>query len=194
MRGTDGSLLATGRNRLHEHDAGDDVLAGSSLAHAEMNVLAKLRYRAHDDDDAHPYTTLQPCVQCLAAIRLSPIRVVHVLAPDPLWRGIEAMRDLHPIVAANWPEIVQLDVSEWSVLALLVPTMHLAPRAGISDVWSTRLPALTALATRVTEAGTIADLDEAAVDVVGVALHMWDDLTRCVPEVEALKDVDDSSV
>jgi tRNA(Arg) A34 adenosine deaminase TadA len=33
----DGTVVATGRNRILEHDPGDDVLAGSSLAHAEMN-------------------------------------------------------------------------------------------------------------------------------------------------------------
>jgi tRNA(Arg) A34 adenosine deaminase TadA len=35
-----GETVATGRNRLAEQDPGDDVLAGTSLAHAEMNVLA----------------------------------------------------------------------------------------------------------------------------------------------------------
>ena len=42
----DGEITATGRNRLAERDPGDDVLAGSSLAHAEMNALAKLRWGA----------------------------------------------------------------------------------------------------------------------------------------------------
>ncbi|HMK10115.1 MAG TPA: hypothetical protein VK461_00890, partial [Acidimicrobiales bacterium] len=40
----DGEIAATGRNRLAESDPGADVLAGTSLAHAEMNALAKLRW------------------------------------------------------------------------------------------------------------------------------------------------------
>src|SRR3954466_13784749 len=62
-------LLTTGRNRLAENDPGDDVLAGTSLAHAEMNALAKLRWGA-DPDGLQLWTTLQPCLQCLGAIRL----------------------------------------------------------------------------------------------------------------------------
>ena len=37
-----GQVFATGRNRLAERDPGDDVLAGNSLAHAELNALAKV--------------------------------------------------------------------------------------------------------------------------------------------------------
>jgi tRNA(Arg) A34 adenosine deaminase TadA len=40
----DGETLATGRNRLAESDPGEVVLAGTSLAHAELNALAKLRW------------------------------------------------------------------------------------------------------------------------------------------------------
>ena len=44
----DGTVVATGRNRLMEHEPGEDLLAGTSLAHAEMNALGKLRWRGHD--------------------------------------------------------------------------------------------------------------------------------------------------
>lgn len=73
-------VVATGRNRLNEHHAGDDVLAGTSLAHAEMNALAKLRWRQHRGAELHLWTTLEPCLQCLGAIRLSEVTHVHVLA------------------------------------------------------------------------------------------------------------------
>ena len=127
-----GRVIATGRNRLLEADAGDDPIAGTSLAHAEINALAKLRFRAHEDDDLELYTTLQPCLQCLGAIRLAPVRRVTVLAPDPLWVGIEKIRDATPFVAASWPQIRTLASSEWSVLALLFadPSRARAPAAG----------------------------------------------------------------
>ena len=47
---------------------------GSALAHAETNVLARLPF--HSRQDLVLTTTLEPCLQCAAAIRLGPIAVV----------------------------------------------------------------------------------------------------------------------
>src|SRR5262245_898530 len=81
------AVVATGRNRVAETDPGDDALSGSSLAHAEMNALAKLRWGPRRTDGPELWTTLQPCLQCTAAIRLSQVRTVDVLAPDPVFRS-----------------------------------------------------------------------------------------------------------
>ena len=67
----EGEITATGRNRLAEHDPGDDVLAGSSLAHAEMNT-AREAAMGCEPLGLQLWTTLQPCLQCLGAIRLQP--------------------------------------------------------------------------------------------------------------------------
>ncbi|MDJ0771338.1 MAG: nucleoside deaminase [Ilumatobacter sp.] len=178
----DGTEVATGRNRLLEDVPGDDVIAGSSLAHAELNALAKLGYRQHEDDDLELHTTLQPCVQCLAAIRLSPVRRVRVLAPDPLWAGTERMHELTPYLAARWPGIEMLPVGEWTVFALVFPTAHVAGRISVGGLWATTLPETTALAERVHDAlGATMDAGES---VVAAAGELWSDLTRCVDEVE----------
>lgn len=139
-----GAVIAVGRNRINETDPGDDVLAGTSLAHAEMNVLAKLPFRGHEAIALH--TTLQPCVQCLGAIRLSSVSSVSILAPDPLFRGVERMRDLTPFMARRWPEIRQRPVDEWSVMALLSPTMHMFGHPTLSTTWTDTLPQVAALA------------------------------------------------
>src|SRR5262245_24048760 len=91
----EGLIVATGRNRLVEQDPGDDQLAGTSLAHAELNALAKL---AWGDRTAKLtlWTTLQPCLQCTGAIRMSRIDRVQVLAPDPLFREVDRVRDISP--------------------------------------------------------------------------------------------------
>jgi tRNA(adenine34) deaminase len=93
-------IVATGRNRLAESDPGDDVLAGTSLAHAELNALARLRWGGHADG-LQLWTTLQPRLQCLGAIRLSVVAEVHVLAPDPLFRGVEGARHLNPFIGSR---------------------------------------------------------------------------------------------
>lgn len=180
--------VATGRNRLFEHDPGEDLLAGSSLAHAEMNALAKLKMRQHEDDGLVLHTTLQPCVQCLGAIRLSPVRGVRVLAPDPIFRGIERLRDINAYVAGNWPVIEQLPITEWSVLSLLFPTHTAVFWSSQLDQWTERLPQLTALAERVVADGTLVEHAIAGGDVVALAAALWTDLGEGIAEVQALAD------
>ncbi len=141
----DGEITATGRNRLAEHDPGDDVLAGSSLAHAEMNALAKLRWGA-SPSGLQLWTTLQPCLQCLGAIRLSPVRHVHALAPDPLFRGVERGRELNEFIGRDWPTFIELEVDEWSVFSLLLQT-HVTTFWGVNvPGWNEALPSIKALA------------------------------------------------
>ncbi|MFW2333750.1 hypothetical protein [Ilumatobacter sp.] len=177
-----GAVLAVGRNRLHESDPGDDALAGTSLAHAELNVLAKLPFRAHESVVLH--TTLQPCLQCLAAIRLSSVSRVHVLAPDPLWRGIERIRDVTSFVARRWPSIEQHPVDEWSAFALLSPTRHMSSHPQLGETWTSTLPGVTA----VSIAAEADRLFHGADSVVEAADRVWDQLSACIDEVAAVAD------
>jgi tRNA(Arg) A34 adenosine deaminase TadA len=176
----DGELLATGRNRIHESDPGDDVLAGTSLAHAELNVLAKLPYRAHDDVVLH--TTLQPCVQCLGAIRLSSVTSVHVLAPDPLFRGVERMRELTPYMGRRWPSIEQRPLDEWAAFALLYPTYHILDHPKFGDAWTAVLPTVSEVV-RDVERRRVYD---GATTATEAAERIWDRLGACRDEIEAL--------
>ncbi|MFP5487029.1 MAG: nucleoside deaminase [Acidimicrobiia bacterium] len=181
-----GHLVATGRNRILEVDPGEDVIANSSLAHAEMNVLAKLPYRRFEDAGLELHTTLQPCIQCLGAIRLSSIRHVHVLAPDPLWRGIERIVEHNAFLARNWPTIEEVPVTEWSVFALLLPT-HLAAFWGnAAPGWHEAVPVVAALARELVASGELvaAAADGASLDEVAGSL--WVRLSACVDEVTTL--------
>jgi tRNA(Arg) A34 adenosine deaminase TadA len=176
----DGSIVANGRNRLHETEPGDDLIAGSSLAHAEINALGKLRFREHEQDDLELYTTLQPCLQCLGAIRLSPVRAVHILAPDPLWIGVEQLRHVTAHVGLRWPAIRTLAASEWSVLALISPTRHALAHPVIGGPWRRELPETSELA---------ASIDPATLSggrAADTANAHWADLSSCVDEVERL--------
>lgn len=175
----DGDVIARGRNRLHETDRGDDAVAGTSLAHAEVNALSKLRFRVHEDRGLVLHTTLQPCLQCLGAIRLSPVQRVVILAPDPLWLGVEQVRTLSPFIGARWPVIETLPASAWSVFALLSPTRHALDHPRISAPWRAALPRTSELA---------AALDPATLDgpLADAVAEWWSDLEACVPEVEEL--------
>jgi tRNA(Arg) A34 adenosine deaminase TadA len=182
----DDGVIATGRNRLNEHDPGDDVLAGTSLAHAELNALAKLRWRQHRGAELHLWTTLEPCLQCLGAIRLSEVTHIHVLSPDPLFRGIEQVRDLSPFLASNWPTIEHRAVDEWAGLALLFQTHVGVFWSASAPGWNERLPGVAALAGELVASGQLLELATTGASLADVAEQLWPRLTKVVPEVAAL--------
>ena len=79
----DGRIVATGRNAIHETHA-DSPLQGSRLAHAEMNALIRLSQTAVPPQSCTLYTTLEPCMMCLGAIRMMRIKAVQFACADPL--------------------------------------------------------------------------------------------------------------
>jgi tRNA(Arg) A34 adenosine deaminase TadA len=82
---TDGEIIHASRNRVNDQDGPHGEVFGSSLAHAEMNVLARLGFRQHQN--LVLTTTLQPCLQCAGAIRLARIGTVRFAGHDAYWDG-----------------------------------------------------------------------------------------------------------
>ena len=80
LSGPSGAIVARGRNRIL--DAPGQRLAGSRLAHAEVDVLAQLssssRYRDHV-----LYSTLEPCLLCVGATLYSTVGRIEYAAADP---------------------------------------------------------------------------------------------------------------
>lgn len=81
----DGTIVHAARNRVFDEDGPHGEIFGSYLAHAETNVLARLRSRAHRN--LVLTTTLEPCLQCAAAIRIGPIGTVRFAGQDRYWDG-----------------------------------------------------------------------------------------------------------
>ena len=185
-------VVVTGRNRLAEHDAGDDVLAGTSLAHAEMNALAKLRWGLYRNDHLVLWTTLEPCLQCLGAIRLSAIKEVRVLAPDPLFRAIHrGARTLSPFIESGWPLIVERPADEWAVFGLLLQT-HIGVFWNASvPGWNEALPSIAALATDLIASAELLDMAAATCTLTDVVEQLWSRLGGCVGDVVRLASAED---
>lgn len=181
-----GEVVATGRNRIHETDPGDDVVANTSLAHAEMNVVAKMPYRKYEGAGVELHTTLQPCIQCLGAIRLSSIKQVHVLAPDPIWRDIERIADHNEFLARNWPSIDELEVTGWSAFAVLLPTYRMLVNGTLPPGWAEHVPRLTALAEQLAASGEIDAAVEQHVALEQIVDALWSRLAQCTDELAAL--------
>lgn len=81
----DGAIVHAARNRVTDGKGPPGEIFGSSLAHAEMNALARLPFRT--TTLVTMTTTLEPCIQCSAAIRLGPVAAVRYAGADPLWEG-----------------------------------------------------------------------------------------------------------
>lgn len=96
-----GELLVATRNRVRDTAAPPGETAGTSVAHAELNALAHLPFRA--PRELVLTTSLQPCLQCAAAIRMAPIARVRVLGSDRLWDGCHDFSALNPWVGRRPP-------------------------------------------------------------------------------------------
>ena len=81
----DGEIIHAARNRVSDRDGPRGEVFGSSLAHAEINVLARLEFRRYRN--LVLTTTLQPCLQCAGAIRLARIGTVRIAGHDAYWDG-----------------------------------------------------------------------------------------------------------
>ena len=80
-----GEIIYAARNRVNDVGGPPGEIFGSALAHAETNVLARLPFRSRRELVLS--TTLQPCLQCAAAIRLGPIGTVRFAGADRYWDG-----------------------------------------------------------------------------------------------------------
>ncbi len=180
VTGPDGAVVAEGRNRLMERDPGDDHLAGTSLAHAEMNALAKLAWRGHEGDRLTLWTTLEPCLMCAGAIRLAPIAEVRYLIADPLFEGIQRARELNQFIASNWPDVIGPRADPLAVLGILFPA-HLAAfwQTGVggdkaAHVWLEAYPRITALAAALAASRELVDAAAESMPIDALIERLWD--------------------
>ena len=82
----DGEIVAEGRNRIFEGRAPAGELAGTRLAHAEVNALAHLDLSRRWEDHTL-YTSLEPCVLCVGAALLSTIGGIRYASIDVVGGG-----------------------------------------------------------------------------------------------------------
>jgi tRNA(Arg) A34 adenosine deaminase TadA len=100
----DGVIVHAARNRVADNDGPLGEVFGSTLAHAEANVMARLPYR--QTDRLVLTTTLEPCIQCSAVIRLGPVGTVRYAGADPLWDGCHDFSPLSPREAARSTKVI----------------------------------------------------------------------------------------
>ena len=131
----DGVIVHAARNRVADEDAPPGEVFGSTLAHAEANVVARLPYR-------HPVrlvltTTLEPCIQCSAVIRLGPIATVRYAGADPLWDGCHDFSPLSPREASRAAKVTTVGPlgGEIGIFATLISRLGPGLVTGPAGEW-----------------------------------------------------------
>src|SRR5205823_6195047 len=143
---------------------------GSALAHAETNVLARLPFGRRED--LVLTTTLQPCLQCAAAIRLGPVATERFAEADRYWDGchefgrlsVREARRVQPARIGPRRDELGVFATVISRLAHLPPGYERALRA-LGDG-----PAVD-LVRELQDSGEVARL--AAMDVAGGLGYLW---------------------
>ena len=114
-----GSVVAEGRNRWLEEQAPVGQLAGTPLAHAEVNAIADLG--AADVSGLTLRTTRQPCVLCAAACSFVKVPRVEYASEDPIWAGVDRIHQATPMLAERAPTTVAVTHPVLSPFAALLP-------------------------------------------------------------------------
>lgn len=164
----DGRVIAEGSNGIFAK-AVAGPLHGTSIAHAEMNVLAQV---AHHTDLARAtlYTSLEPCAMCAGALVNANVAEVVVVAPDPLMHGLESMTERNDWIRERWAPRRFVD-DDWActlslvfafyLTAMFVPDHQVVPMIRSFDAGTgALLDELVADQTLMTMADAAASLDE----------------------------------
>ena len=127
----DGGIVAADRNRVGEATGPGGVLAGNRLAHAEVNVLARLGHEP--TAGLRLLSTLQPCVLCAGACSFARLPAVEYAAVDAAWDGVEALHAASPLLTERAPATRWCDLAVWSVWAEALPLAGVLARYGLDS-------------------------------------------------------------
>ncbi|GAA0913782.1 nucleoside deaminase [Virgisporangium aurantiacum] len=173
LLGPDGAVVSRGRNRFNESVAPPGEIAGSYIAHAEINALATLPRGEYGDHVL--YSTLEPCLLCSSALRFSHVGTVRYAAEDPFWHGIDRLPDVNENIARRWTRREGPLKSPLRTLGAVLPLVSSVERdvRSVIAVHEREMPEVLRLAQRL--AGEPAarlrtlTLDQAASEILGSA-------------------------
>lgn len=176
-----GNVVAEGRNRVFDQPSGEYPLEGTALGHAEMNALARVPAGVALND-CTLWSSLEPCLMCLASALLSSVGEIRFLAPDPLWDGVEGLPSLNAFVERRWPLHHEAHDGPWAVLGQTM-ALHLLAFWRPADSQALAAhdrsePEVAALVRQWVGDQTLVDLASAGATVTEVLAAVWDDVSE----------------
>jgi tRNA(adenine34) deaminase len=173
--GPDARVVARGRSRRAETAAPANQLAGSRLAHAEVNALAQLDVDQHAGHEL--FVTLEPCLLCWAAISIARVPKVRFAGQDPMWQFLGQISGSHPVLADRAYTVtgpLPGPMGTWATLLPLLERLERDPTGLRVDHFRRSVPTLVELARQMVADGTAQGLAAMCLDD---AIHeVWDDL------------------
>lgn len=97
----DGEIVSRGRSRVFDAPDGSSPLAGTFMAHAEMNALANLPVGKYVGYSL--LTTFEPCLMCAGTLRIYRIPHVAFASDDPVWDGLYEIFSEVPAITPRSP-------------------------------------------------------------------------------------------
>ncbi len=145
-----GSIVAAGRGRRYEASGPPGQLAGSHIAHAEINALEQLSSQRHWEDH-RLLTKLEPCGMCHGAAIQANIGALMFAGPDP-YGGTATLRFGSPKSRRRSLAITGPLADARGAFATLLHLVWLMQKAGTEHIVALHkqtMPAFTAYATDV---------------------------------------------
>jgi tRNA(Arg) A34 adenosine deaminase TadA len=170
-----GAIVATGRSRVFDEPDGRSPLAGTFMAHAEMNALACLPVASYAGYTL--YSTFEPCVMCAATIRIYRIPRVCYAADDPVWGGMHELFATFEPIARALPARERLG-GPYGAFAHVLHLSWLADRAPqrVTEAHDSVAPRHLELARSLAERGQLRRLADDDATVVTAAESVWPEL------------------
>lgn len=162
-----GTVVARDRNHAYDPPTGSDVLEGTPLAHAELNVLALVPVGRSLTEDTL-WSTQQPCAMCTAALSFCGVGWVRYLAADPAFISTGDPRG----GAAADPTVDHPELTEWAILA---NGLFLQP--AIADDDHSRLVRDEAVEPETVQIARVISLMTPTGQLESLVDELWDDLT-----------------
>ncbi len=178
-----GAVVSRGRNRVLDIPDGQAPLAGTYMAHAEMNALACLP--VGDYTGYTIYTTFEPCLMCAGTIRLYGVPHIAYAAEDPVWDGLHEVFAGVPAVARRLATRRRLG-GPFGAFGHVLHLSWLAAWAppGVTAAHASLVPGHVRAATRVNESGELRALADSGGTVVDAAAAIWPDVVALADEPE----------
>jgi tRNA(adenine34) deaminase len=178
-----GDIVSRGRNRILESPTCPGVLAGTLVAHAEMNALVGVPLG--QTRGCTVYTSLEPCLMCAATMVMLKIGRVNYAAPDPLFDGLRDTLGAHPFCAGRIPEHEGPIAGPLGTFARLLPltvTAYWRTSPDVLETYRRHAPAVVELAEDLVASRELMSLAEAGAGVADALGALWERLETPVPE------------